>query len=106
MIDWTHVRYQLIYPTLLVAGIAWTALMAVRYRSCAKLEVAWAAMIGAALACMGGLGIVALWLSHVRGFDSTTSFVFTMAVAVPAVVVLAGAVRLFLLQWRGNEDGH
>lgn len=108
MIDWLHIRYQFVYPTLLVAGIAWTLLMALRYRSCAEVEVAWAAAIGAALACMGGLGVLALWMSHERGgFDQLTSFVFTLAVAIPALVTLAGAVRLFWLSWRnGGGRGH
>ena len=104
MIDWTHVRYQLIYPMLLAAGIGWTLLMAMRYRSCAEVEAAWAAVLGAALAIMGGLGIAALWLSHERGFDATTSFVFTLAVAMPAVVLVVGVVRMFLLSWRRNGD--
>lgn len=103
MIELSDVRYLCIYPALIVGGIAWAILFALRYRTCAAVEAAWGAAIAISLAIMGGLGMFALWLRvDVEAPAAIHNAVFTMALATPAVVVSAGAVRLFWLQWRNG----
>ena len=107
MIDWADVRNVLVYPALITGGVAWSVLFGLRYRDCAHIEVKWAALIGLAVAAMGALGILSLWLRVDAGVPSSVhNGVFTLALAAPAVVVVAGSVRLFWLMWRRNgSDG-
>lgn len=105
MIDWADVRNVFVYPAMIAGGIAWSILFALRYRACANIEVKWAALIGLAIAVLGALGIFSLWLRvEAQVPTSIHNGVFTVALVVPAVVVVAGSVRLFWLMWR-REGG-
>lgn len=101
---WQDLRNVLIYPLLLAGGIAWALLFVARLRGCARVEAVLGIAIGLALAAMGALGLMALAVAHHLGPGSKPgSFVFFLAVSVPAAILVAGAAWLFIVTWR---DGH
>ena len=102
---WQDVRNVLVYPALLAGGIAFALLMIARWRTCAQVEAAWAAAMGVGVALLGAGGLMALAVAHHLGPGSRPgSFVFFLAVAAPAAITIAGALRLFWLMWRGGRD--
>jgi len=96
---WTTIRFML-YPVLLVGGVAWAVLM-LRYFRCQRCaEAAWSFWLAAAVAVQGASGFAALLISNAVGFGALSSAVFTLGSLAVTLVVATGSACLLLTAWR------
>lgn len=101
---WTSIRF-LLYPVLLVFGLALEVLMVRRYRVCRNAECAWAAWLGLGAAGLGGSGFVSLLIAQQRGFSSATSLILTVGLLLMAFTLVMAVISLFLHDWRSQHHG-
>lgn len=100
METWTMVRF-LLYPILLVTGLALAWLFARQYRSQRLPAQAWAAWLALAAGVLGLAGFGALVLSQaLGGFGSVTSALLTAGLAVLTGVVVSALAAVGLAGWR------
>lgn len=90
MDTWMTLRF-LLYPVLLVAGLAWAVLFWRLRRRGAFLSLA--AALGAAVAIQGGAGFMALLVSPAP--TSVTGAIFTLGI-LSVTLVTAGGVAVML----------
>lgn len=102
---WTQLRFLLLYPVMTTFGLAWFVAFWLRWRRTRCPGDRWAALLGAALAGWAFAGILGLWLSKASGFGSLTSLLFAVGASVPAVILVAGVVYMFLRGWRSDKPG-
>lgn len=96
---WTMVRY-LLYPVLVVCGVAWAFFHWRLYRSSRCGNDAWSGWLGAAAALLGLMGIPSLTTARAMGFSPSTSLLITVGVLGLALVLASGTVALWLDAWR------
>ena len=96
---WTMVRY-LLYPVLVVCGVAWAFFHFQLYRSSRCGHDAWSAWLGLAAALLGLAGIVGLTVAKSAGFGAATSLLMTVGVMSLTLVMASGTVVLWLDAWR------
>ncbi len=100
---WTEVRL-LLYPVLLVLGLAWAVLFWVQYQRAKMRTTLWAAWLGLAVSTLGASGFVALLMARRFGsFSSVTSGVLTVGLAIIATVLVAGVAASGLMMWRSAK---
>jgi hypothetical protein len=99
---WTTVRYVL-YPVILVCGLAWGFFHLRLYRSSRCGNDAWSAWLGLAAALLGLAGISGLTLAKLTGFSSFTSILFALGVLALATVLISGTVAMWMDAWRRNR---
>lgn len=97
---WTATRF-LLYPLMLVLGVALALLFYRSYQAHRLPCQAWAMWLAVAAAAQGAFGLLALLLSRLLGgFSGSTSAVFTAGVALVVVVLLSAVLSLGLAAWR------
>lgn len=101
---WTIVRF-LLYPVLLVFGVAWCVFFGRSYRRGRCASDGWAFWLGAAVALTGACGFGALMVAQITGFSSVTSGIFTLGTLAPTVVVVVGSAAIWLDAWHAGVDG-
>lgn len=99
---WTMVRY-LLYPVLVVCGVAWSFFHFRLYRSSRCGNDAWSGWLGLAAALLGLVGIGGLTLARVGGFGSSTSILFALGVMGLALVLISGTAAMWMDAWRRNR---
>jgi hypothetical protein len=99
---WTMVRY-LLYPVLVVCGVAWAFFHFRLYRSSRCGNDAWSAWLGLAAALLGLAGIVGLTVARASGFSPVTSLMVTVGVIALALVLASGTVALWMDAWRRSR---
>ena len=95
---WITVRFML-YPVMLIGGLAWAALFLHHCRQAHCAEAAWGTWLGVAVAIQGGAGFMALLVSHTQGFGTTTSVMFTAGPLAVTVVIASGVIALARTAW-------
>ncbi len=108
---WADLRL-LLYPVLIVGGLAWSLGFWMRYRVTRYSGDVWAGRAGAAVTLLGLAGTSALMVSKVTGFTIVTTVLITLGVLGLAVVMVWGALALLVGGWRtsggpsaGSGDG-
>lgn len=101
---WTVVRF-ILYPLLLVFGVAWCLFFGQSYRRSRCAGDGWSFWLGAAVATTGACGFGALLVARTIGFSSVTSGLFTLGTLALTVVVVAGSTAIWLDAWRAGVDG-
>ena len=99
---WTMVRY-LLYPVILVFGLAWSFFHFRLYRSSRCGNDAWSGWLGLAAALLGLAGIGGLTVARAAGFGSATSLMVTIGVMALALVLASGTVALWMNAWRRSR---
>lgn len=100
---WSQLRFLVLYPVMTTFGLAWAVAFWLRWCRTHCPGDGWAALLGAGLACWSFAGILGLWLSRTSGFGSSTSLLFAVGAAVPAIILVAGVLRIFLRTWRSDK---
>lgn len=96
---WTMARF-LLYPVMLVSGLAWALFMLRYYRRTRCFDAAWSFWLGLAVAVQGASGFSALLVSRTQGFGSLSSGIFTVGALAVTVTVATGALAMWLTAWR------
>lgn len=99
---WTMVRY-LLYPVILVCGVAWAFFHFRLYRSSHCGNDAWSGWLGLAAALLGLAGTGGLSLARISGFGPSTSILITVGVMALALVLASGTVAMWMDAWRRNR---
>ena len=96
------VRY-LLYPVILVCGLAWGFFHFRLYRSSRCGNDAWSGWLGLAAALLGLMGIGGLTVARIFGFGSSTSILITVGVIGLAIVLASGTAAMWVEAWRRNR---
>lgn len=102
MIDattWSTLR-ALLYPVMIVGGLAWALGFWTRFRGSQCPGDMWAGRMGAAVALFGALSMAGLVLGRASGYGPSTAPLVTLGVAAMAAVLVWGALRLLVGGWR------
>lgn len=74
---WQNLRYVLIYPVLLVTGLAWAIGFFLRYHYTKSIGDQWAGRMGLAVAVFAASGMIGLMLAQAGGFSVVTAIIFS-----------------------------
>lgn len=96
---WTTVRFML-YPVLLLFGLAWALFHWRLYRQARCAGDAWAVWLGLAIAINGGSGLASLMVVSAKGFSPVSSMVFTVGPATLTLVMVTATAARFWDAWR------
>ena len=96
---WQDVRL-LMYPVMIVGGIAWALGFWLRFKTTLAAGDKWAGRLGAAVALYGVLSMAGLILAREFGYGAQTAPLVSLGVVAIALVVAWGALQLLVGGWR------
>lgn len=94
------VRYLVLYPLMVVGGLAWLGAFFLRWRKTRCRGDLWLAVLAGSIAFWALFGLIALWVASSTGFNVTTSLAFTIGMMAPTMILAWGAVALLWQAWR------
>lgn len=98
------IRYLLLYPSIVVSGLAWAIMLWGRWRRMHMMTDFWSSQIGLGCSTWALLSLAALGLAERQGFGASTALLITVGTFLLAAVLTIATVLLAVQMWRRNSE--